>query len=542
MGREKGEEEEDEGRRGGNERGCGGDAGGHQFLDRSKVRILLCDNDPKSSQEVLQLLYKCSYQVTSVKSAKRVIDVLNAQGSEIDIILAEVELPMAKGLKMMKYIARNKELRHIPIIMMSAQDEVSIVVKCLQLGAADYLVKPLRMNELLNLWTHMWRRRRMLGLTEKDVFSHDLEISLSDPSDVNTSSTILISDNTDDQLDVVANPELNMSNHPECESNVSPVGPTCNNDLDDAQYIPRNNDRAVIASGIVSLPKKIEFKVGKSSAFLTYVNSNAPSKIPHLAIDTNSAPSKSLNYEGSPLAGGNMEGYNNKLVQENYTSGNVSVTRENICNTKDFETLPECPVPYPSSSTEQNEGTDVSGVPPVFSFPFYYPGVMNQNIMSSPGQTFQGSLNDVQAHPAPAMVPQYAVVPYMPLMPSFPCQPLGTNPQSSHMAAPSMWSSMTSSSTPEVKSGRTERRAAALVKFRQKRKERCFDKKIRYAKRKRLAEKRPRVRGQFVKQVDNVDLSHDISSGDGDSEDDEADEPTSRELELISSPEQNASY
>ena len=124
---------------------------------------------------------------------------------------------------------------------MSAQDEVSIVVKCLQLGAADYLVKPLRMNELLNLWTHMWRRRRMvvldmsfldfyylrrvcncilfyqLGLTEKDVFSHDLEISLSDPSDVNTSSTILISDNTDDQLDVVANPELNLSNHPECE-------------------------------------------------------------------------------------------------------------------------------------------------------------------------------------------------------------------------------------------------------------------------------------------------------------------------------------
>lgn len=43
---------------------------------------------------------------------------------------------------------------------MSAQDEVSIVVKCLRHGAADYLVKPLRTNELLNLWTHMWRRRR----------------------------------------------------------------------------------------------------------------------------------------------------------------------------------------------------------------------------------------------------------------------------------------------------------------------------------------------------------------------------------------------
>ena len=46
--------------------------------------------------------------------------------------------------------------------MMSNRDEVSVVVKCLRLGAAEYLVKPLRTNELLNLWTHVWRRRRMV--------------------------------------------------------------------------------------------------------------------------------------------------------------------------------------------------------------------------------------------------------------------------------------------------------------------------------------------------------------------------------------------
>ncbi|OIV97106.1 hypothetical protein TanjilG_10052 [Lupinus angustifolius] len=132
------------------------------FVDRSKVRILLCDNDSKSSQEVFTLLLGCSYQVTSVRSARQVIDALNAEGQHIDIILAELDLPMKKGMKMLKYIARDKELRRIPVIMMSAQDEVSTVVKCLRLGAADYLVKPLRTNELLNLWTHMWRRRRMV--------------------------------------------------------------------------------------------------------------------------------------------------------------------------------------------------------------------------------------------------------------------------------------------------------------------------------------------------------------------------------------------
>ncbi|TYG60748.1 hypothetical protein E1A91_D07G090000v1 [Gossypium mustelinum] len=113
-----------------------------------------------TGEESVNVLLESTCQVTTVKSARQVIDALNAEGPNIDIILTKVDLPMTKGMKLLKYIMRNNELRRIPVIMMSAQDEVSIVVKCLRLGAADYLVKPLRTNELLNLWTHMWRRRR----------------------------------------------------------------------------------------------------------------------------------------------------------------------------------------------------------------------------------------------------------------------------------------------------------------------------------------------------------------------------------------------
>lgn len=51
-----------------------------------------------------------------MSSARQVIDALNAEGPEIDIILSEVDLPMAKGMKMLKYITRDKELRRIPVI------------------------------------------------------------------------------------------------------------------------------------------------------------------------------------------------------------------------------------------------------------------------------------------------------------------------------------------------------------------------------------------------------------------------------------------
>ncbi|KAB2003272.1 hypothetical protein ES319_D11G120000v1 [Gossypium barbadense] len=117
-----------------------------------------------TGEESVNVLLESTGQVTTVKSARQVIDALNVEGPDIDIILTEVDLQMTKGMKLLKHIMRNNELRRIPVIMMSAQDEVSIVVKCLRLGAADYLVKPLRTNELLNLWTHMWRRRRMMKM------------------------------------------------------------------------------------------------------------------------------------------------------------------------------------------------------------------------------------------------------------------------------------------------------------------------------------------------------------------------------------------
>jgi pseudo-response regulator 5 len=43
--------------------------------------------------------------------------------------------------------------------VMSSQDSISTVYKCMLRGAADYLVKPLRKNELRNLWQHVWRRQ-----------------------------------------------------------------------------------------------------------------------------------------------------------------------------------------------------------------------------------------------------------------------------------------------------------------------------------------------------------------------------------------------
>ncbi|KAK1260411.1 Two-component response regulator-like APRR1 [Acorus gramineus] len=533
--------------RGSGVEGCDGDCRlgedvGGGFLDRSKVRILLCDNDVESSEEVFGLLCKCSYQVTSVKTARQVIDALNAEGPDIDIILTEVDLPVSKGFKMLKYIMRNEELRRIPIIMMSAKDEVPVVVKCLRLGAADYLVKPLRTNELLNLWTHMWRRRRMLGLVEKDILSHDFDLVASDPSDANTNSTNLFSDDTDDRSRRNMHQEQNVSNHREHEPFASAnVEPAPNHST---EYHSNVQNPSAWTGGIVSFPKKSELKVGESSAFFTYVRSGTQTyNFPRYGItDENVAASGSLtNGVALPMLSRQTSDAerNNRETWESYPRENGSVGNAKVPD------INMSPVPSEfsqgwSASQNQPSKTPVQsnceprfpGVSQLVPLPFYFPGMMNQNMMPSSGQMYPTNLHGMHMQPTAAVPPQYNTLPHCPSLPTMtpplPYYPVGVNMQPCHAPAPPLWPS---SSSPEMKSSWVERREAALIKFRRKRKDRCFDKKIRYINRKRLAESRPRVRGQFVRQVNGVDVDlNGRPSGNGDSDEYEEDEDDEERL------------
>lgn len=125
---------------------------------------------------------------------------------------------------------------------MSTKDEVGIVVKCLRLGAADFLMKPLRTNELLNLWTHMWRRKKIVsrpeylvqrtitltllksfqifsqsGLVERrringlNINDRPLDILLQEASESNTNSTDLFSDDTDEKRKMDKTQSVNLS-------------------------------------------------------------------------------------------------------------------------------------------------------------------------------------------------------------------------------------------------------------------------------------------------------------------------------------------
>lgn len=509
--------------------------GGDAFIDRSKVRILLCDNDANSTEEVFGLLCKCSYQVITVKSARQVVDALNAEGPDIDIILSEVDLPMAKGLKMLKYIMRDKDWRRIPVIMMSAQDEVPVVVKCLRLGAADYLVKPLRINELLNLWTHMWRRRRMMGLAEKNILNCDFDLGASDPSDANTNSTTLFSDDTDEKCYRVAN--LDIPTQHEDEPNATSTAATTT-----IETLPDNlRDCQPDVPGICdqrtgrfssSYPKKSELRIGESSAFFTYVKSNLPKSnnpqvIVRSAIDMTAPTPTVLSSHSQVIANPRHE--HDKIVEEGREShsqpDDFPSSGGSFPDSLSLERSPT-PILLDYLQQQQHQQDQQHHHLPRNMYPYYIPGA----------QVFQNNFSQVQNHLAAAGM--YNHHPHHHIMPSFPYYPYaagmciqpgqiqGWPPSYGHNSSNS---SSAAAAVPEEKVVKVDRREAALIKFRQKRKERCFDKKIRYVNRKRLAERRPRIKGQFVRKKGNNGISLDLNGQPSSVDNDEYEEDEEEE-------------
>ncbi|XP_010262981.1 PREDICTED: two-component response regulator-like APRR3 isoform X2 [Nelumbo nucifera] len=148
--------------------------GWERFLPRRFLRVLLVENDDSTRHIVAALLRKCSYQVTAVADGLKAWEVLKEKQYNFDLVLTEVVMPSLSGIGLLCKIMSNDICENIPVIMMSSHDSIGIVFKCMQKGAADFLVKPVRKNELRNLWQHVWRKYcvRLEAVSDNDAASN----------------------------------------------------------------------------------------------------------------------------------------------------------------------------------------------------------------------------------------------------------------------------------------------------------------------------------------------------------------------------------
>ena len=88
-------------------------------------------------------------------NGKQAIDVLSSPTQDVDLILTDIMMPEVDGMELMKIVqASDKPFRSIPIIIMSTVDSDEFKTKCGDAGATDYLVKPVRKQQMEALGRH----------------------------------------------------------------------------------------------------------------------------------------------------------------------------------------------------------------------------------------------------------------------------------------------------------------------------------------------------------------------------------------------------
>ena len=108
--------------------------------------ILLVDDE-------VEILFSTSFlfqsegfsNITTEKDSRLVMEVLNRQ--DISLIILDLNMPYLPGFELLKII--RAEFPHIPVIVMTAANEVEMAVQCMQAGAFDYFVKPAEKERLL---------------------------------------------------------------------------------------------------------------------------------------------------------------------------------------------------------------------------------------------------------------------------------------------------------------------------------------------------------------------------------------------------------
>jgi signal transduction histidine kinase len=102
--------------------------------------ILVVDDNPTNCDLLSRQLKRQGYTVTTATNARQALRLLKAIA--YDLILLDAIMPEIDGLELLQQLKQDDRFKHIPAIVISALETIDVAVKCIELGAEDYLQKP----------------------------------------------------------------------------------------------------------------------------------------------------------------------------------------------------------------------------------------------------------------------------------------------------------------------------------------------------------------------------------------------------------------
>jgi adenylate cyclase len=102
--------------------------------------VLVVDDNEVNRDLLSRRLQRHGHQIEVAYDGRQALEKMRQQA--FDLVLLDIMMPEMNGYEVLEYLKADAALRHIPVIMISALDDIESVVRCIELGAEDYLFKP----------------------------------------------------------------------------------------------------------------------------------------------------------------------------------------------------------------------------------------------------------------------------------------------------------------------------------------------------------------------------------------------------------------
>ncbi len=102
--------------------------------------VLVVDDNEVNRDLLARRLQRQGHVVTAAEDGLQALELMRSL--PFDLVLLDIMMPHMNGYQVLENLKADERLRHIPVIMISAVDDIDSIVRCIELGAEDYLSKP----------------------------------------------------------------------------------------------------------------------------------------------------------------------------------------------------------------------------------------------------------------------------------------------------------------------------------------------------------------------------------------------------------------
>jgi len=113
---------------------------GHLGRSVDRGTLLVVDDNDMNREFLSRHLERQGHRVAEAEDGDRALQMLEEQ--MFDLVLLDIMMPNMNGFQVLEYLKGHDTWRYIPVIMISAVDEIDSVVRCIEMGAEDHLAKP----------------------------------------------------------------------------------------------------------------------------------------------------------------------------------------------------------------------------------------------------------------------------------------------------------------------------------------------------------------------------------------------------------------